>query len=67
MYKYVAESFMKNVPAPQRYDFTIWGVGDSDSWYVTTMGKAEFPLLYDAGYAKKAAYSSLLQAFKENK
>ena len=67
MYKYVAESFFKNVPAAQRYDFTVWGVGDSDSWYVTTMNRAEYPLLYDANYSKKTAYNALLQAFKDNK
>ena len=67
MYKFVVESFFKNVPASQRYDFTIWGVGDPDSWIVTTLGKADFPLLYDNTYSKKPAYNSLLQAFKDNK
>lgn len=67
MYQYVAESFLKNVPAAQRYDFTVWGVGDSDSWIVTTMKQADFPLLFNGGYAKKPAFTSLLQAFKNNK
>lgn len=65
MYKYVAESFIKNVPAAQRYDFTIWGVTDSDSWIVTTQNKVDFPLLFDASYAKKPAYTSLLQGLKQ--
>jgi endo-1,4-beta-xylanase len=64
MYKYVAESFMRNVPAAQRYDFTIWGVSDSDSWIVTALHKEDFPLLFDAGYNKKSAYTSLLQSLK---
>jgi endo-1,4-beta-xylanase len=64
MYKYVAQSFIKNVPAAQRYDFTIWGVADSDSWIVTALKKEDYPLLFDANYKKKAAYASLLQGLK---
>jgi endo-1,4-beta-xylanase len=64
MYKYVVESFIRNVPATQRYDFTIWGVADSDSWIVTALHKEDFPLLFDGSYAKKPAYSSLLQGLK---
>jgi len=64
MYRYVAESFIRNVPAAQRYDFTIWGVADSDSWIVTALHKEDFPLLFDGSYAKKPAYSSLLQGLK---
>ncbi|HVF96169.1 MAG TPA: endo-1,4-beta-xylanase, partial [Flavisolibacter sp.] len=29
MYKYVVDSYFRNVPAGQRYDFTIWGVADT--------------------------------------
>jgi endo-1,4-beta-xylanase len=65
MYKYVAQSFIKNVPAAQRYDFTIWGVGDSDSWIVTALKKVDFPLLYDVNYAKKPAYTSLILGLRQ--
>ena len=64
MYRYVAESFLRNVPAAQRYDFTIWGVADSDSWIVTALRREDFPLLFDASYAKKPAYTALLQGLK---
>jgi len=64
MYKYVVESFARNVPASQRYDFTIWGVADSDSWIITALHKEDFPLLFDANYGKKPAYTSLLQGLK---
>jgi endo-1,4-beta-xylanase len=64
MYKYVAQSFIQNVPAAQRYDFTIWGVSDSDSWIITSQHKEDFPLLFDAGYNNKPAYTSLLQGLK---
>ena len=67
MYKYVIDSYFRNVPSAQRYDFTIWGVADPDSWYVTSMGRAEFALLFDVSYNKKPAYFSVLQAFKNYK
>jgi endo-1,4-beta-xylanase len=67
MYRYVIDSYFKNVPAAQRYDFTVWGVADSDSWIVTTQKKVDFPLLFDANYGKKPAYTSVLQALKANK
>jgi endo-1,4-beta-xylanase len=65
MYKYVAQSFIKNVPAAQRYDFTIWGVADSDSWIVTALKKEDYPLLFDANYSKKSAFAALLQGLKQ--
>jgi endo-1,4-beta-xylanase len=65
MYKFVVESFIRNIPAPQRYGITIWGVADSDSWYVTTQGRAEFPLLFDANYQKKPAYAGFLLGLKQ--
>lgn len=65
MYKYVAQSFIRNVLAAQRHDLTVWGVADSDSWIVTTQSKTDFPLLFDASYNKKPAYSALLQGLKQ--
>lgn len=65
MYKYVAQSFIKNVPSSQRYDLTVWGVGDSDSWIVTALNKTDYPLLFDSNYKKKVAFGSLLQALKQ--
>jgi endo-1,4-beta-xylanase len=67
MYKYVVDSYFRNVASSQRYGITVWGVADPDSWYVTAQGKTEFALLFDAGYNKKPAYNSFLQAFKINK
>src|SRR5207245_5813306 len=64
MYKNVAEAFIRDVPASQRNDFTIWGVADSDSWYVTTQSKSEYPLLFDNAYQKKPAYFGLLLALR---
>lgn len=67
MYKYVVDSYFKNVPAAQRYGIVVWGVGDKDSWIVTTLGKIDYPLLFDGNYNKKPAYSSFLQALKSYK
>ncbi|HYJ37748.1 MAG TPA: endo-1,4-beta-xylanase, partial [Chitinophagaceae bacterium] len=64
-YQFVVESYIKNVPATQRHGITVWGVADPDSWYVTVMGRAEFPLLFDANYQKKPAYAGFLRGLKQ--
>jgi endo-1,4-beta-xylanase len=65
MYQYVIESYLKNIPVSQRFGITTWGVADTDSWYVTVMGRTEFPLLFDANYQKKPAYAGFKQALKK--
>jgi endo-1,4-beta-xylanase len=64
MYKFVAQSFMRNVPAAQRHGFTIWGVTDKDTWIVTALKKVDSPLLFNADYSKKPAFYNLLLGFK---
>jgi endo-1,4-beta-xylanase len=64
MYRYVVESFRKNVPAAQRYDLTIWGVSDSDSWIVTVLHREDYPLLFNSSYEKKPAYTALIKALR---
>ncbi|MDT0648647.1 endo-1,4-beta-xylanase [Autumnicola edwardsiae] len=64
MYEYVINSYQRNVPAEQQYGVTFWGVSDKDSWLISD-GRAEFPLLFDENYEKKAAYSGVLQALSE--
>lgn len=59
MYKYVIDSYIRNVPAAQRGGITVWGVTDADSWYVTVQNKVDFPLLFDNHYAKKPAFSAV--------
>lgn len=66
-YKYVVDAYFRLIPAAQRYGITVWGVADPDSWYVTTQGRAEFALLFDANYNKKPAFISVLQSLKTNK
>ncbi|MGZ5286540.1 MAG: endo-1,4-beta-xylanase, partial [Flavisolibacter sp.] len=64
-YQFVMESFIRNVPKPQRYDVTLWGVADSDSWYVTVQNRAENALLFNAAYQKKPAYVGFLKGLKD--
>ena len=55
-YRYVAESYFRNVPAAQRWVLTVWNLADADSWIVAE-GKIDFPTLFDAGYNKKTAFT----------
>jgi endo-1,4-beta-xylanase len=60
-YQYVVSSYLKNVPASQRFAITVWGVDDKHSWY-NTSGLVDFPLMYDSNYVKKPAFTGVLQA-----
>jgi GH35 family endo-1,4-beta-xylanase len=53
MYRYVIESYIKNVPQAQRYGITLWGVGDGNngSWL-----EDDAPCLWDNSYNRKPAY-----------
>lgn len=62
MYKYVVNSYIRNVPAAQRAGITVWGLSDNYSWLYNN--GVEHPLLYDANYKRKPAYTSFLQALK---
>ncbi|HEY5369061.1 MAG TPA: endo-1,4-beta-xylanase [Hanamia sp.] len=64
MYKYVVQSFLKYVPAPQRFGITIWGVNDGDSWIITSIKQADNPLLFDDNFSKKPAFYSFLLGLK---
>ncbi|HEX6429661.1 MAG TPA: endo-1,4-beta-xylanase [Niastella sp.] len=61
-YKYVAESYIRNVPEAQRYGITVWGVGDADSWLRNRQPyhTKDYPLLWDEQYNKKQAYTEFL-------
>lgn len=63
LYHYVVNSFKTNVPKAQQYGITVWGVSDNDSW-INTTAHPDYPLLFDATYTKKSAYSSVIQALK---
>jgi endo-1,4-beta-xylanase len=61
-FRYVAESYIRNVPEAQRYGITVWGVGDSDSWLRNRLPyhTKDYPLLWDDSYNKKQAYTEFL-------
>jgi len=61
-YQEAVASFMRNVPAAQRYGITIWGVDDPHSWRYKNGN--DFPLLFDSAYVKKTAYDGVLQGLK---
>jgi GH35 family endo-1,4-beta-xylanase len=55
MYRYVVESYLRNVPVAQRYGITVWGVNDrgNGSWL-----EDDSPCLWDDKFARKPAYKS---------
>ncbi|MCL6525094.1 MAG: endo-1,4-beta-xylanase [Thermoflavifilum sp.] len=63
-YKYVVQSFLKNVPKAQQYGITVWGVHDPDSWLYNNGN--DYPLLFDKNFAKKPAFAAVLEALKAN-
>ena len=61
-YRYVAESYFRNIPEAQRYGITVWGVSDKDSWLRARLPyhTKDYPLLWDESYNKKQAYTEFL-------
>ncbi len=64
MYNYVAKAYLKYVPEAQRGGITVWGVADGDSWITTSLAKNDAPLLFNASYGKKPAFSGFAQGLK---
>lgn len=63
LYKYVVQSYLKNVPKAQRFGITIWGVTDNESW-LNSPSAPDYPLLFNANLTKKSAYYSFLEGIK---
>jgi endo-1,4-beta-xylanase len=63
MYKYVVQSYLKNVPKAQRFGITVWGLTDNESW-LNTPSVPDYPLLFNQNLSKKVAYYSFLEALK---
>jgi len=55
MYRYVASSFIKNVPAAQRYGITVWGISDIEEEHVNWIPD-DAPNLWNADRVRKLAY-----------
>lgn len=66
LYRNVAESYFKNIPAAQRYGITIWGVSDKTSWLRNFLPyhTIDYPLLYDDNFNKKPAFNEFLRGLQ---
>lgn len=63
LYKYVVQSYLKNVPKAQRFGITVWGVTDNESWLnIPTV--PDYPLLFNQNLTKKPAYYQFLEGIK---
>jgi len=63
LYKYVVQSYLKNVPKAQRFGITVWGVTDNESW-LNTPAVPDYPLLFNSNLTKKPAYYGFLEGIK---
>ena len=55
LYKYVADMYMKYIPAEQRYGITVWSVSDNADEHVNWLPN-DAPCLWDKDYQRKHAY-----------
>jgi endo-1,4-beta-xylanase len=55
IYKFVVDSYMKNIPETQRYGITAWGVSDAVKEHVNWIPD-DGPCLWDKNYARKHAF-----------
>ncbi len=63
MYRYVVNAYKKYIPKAQQAGITVWGLTDNTSWLYN--GGKDFPLLFNASYGKKGAYSAVLEELKK--
>ena len=62
LFKFVFQSYTR-VPAAQQYGITFWNISDKDSWLRGYFKRPkEYPLLFDDKYAKKPAYTTLINS-----
>lgn len=62
LFNYIFKSFAE-VPATQQYGITFWNISDKDSWLRGYFKRPkEYPLLFDDNYAKKPAYTALINS-----
>ena len=52
-------AFYKTIPVAQQFGITFWGISDANSWI-----KNDWPLLFDATFAKKPAYYGFWDGLK---
>jgi endo-1,4-beta-xylanase len=64
-FRYVAESYNRNVPLTQRFGITVWNVTDADSWIVTSLGRDDYPTLFDRNYNRKPSFTQFREGLKQ--
>ena len=62
-YKEVVQIY-NSIPLANKFALTIWGVRDNESWLIDFWGNADWPLLFDSSYNKKAAYFGFLEGLQ---
>ncbi|WP_343328639.1 endo-1,4-beta-xylanase [Polaribacter staleyi] len=62
-YKEVVQIY-NSIPLANKFALTIWGVRDNESWLIDFWGNADWPLLFDSNYNKKAAYFGFLEGLQ---
>ena len=63
LYKYVVQSYLKNIPKNQRFGITVWGLTDHESW-LNVSSAPDAPLLFNTNLSKKASYYGFLEGIK---
>jgi endo-1,4-beta-xylanase len=65
LFAFVFTSF-RSIPVKQQYGITFWNISDKDSWLRGYFKRPkEYPLLFDENYAKKPAYSELINSLNK--
>jgi endo-1,4-beta-xylanase len=49
------------LPAANKYAVSVWGIKDNDSWIINLFGRPDWPLLFDATFARKDAHYGFLE------
>ena len=62
-YKEVAAIY-NSIPLANKFALTTWGLRDNESWLIDFWGNADWPLLFDSNYNKKAAYFGFLEGLQ---
>ncbi len=62
-YQGIVEIF-EEIPQEQKFAITTWGITDKITWLTDWWHPKEYPLLFDANYAKKKAYDGFFLGLK---
>lgn len=62
-YLFVVKTY-NSLPAGEKFGITTWNVTDADSWIPGHYNRPDWPLPFDANYARKPAYHSMIAGGK---